>query len=49
MGAGLQADMRTGFLGLAAEFPDRFRIINGGQHMDMVAVDILKCVRGALT
>lgn len=47
-GADLQAAMRAGFLELAAEYKDRFRVIDGGQSMDNVAADISKTVDLAL-
>ncbi|MFK7871306.1 MAG: dTMP kinase [Roseobacter sp.] len=43
-GEDLQTEMRAGFLALACEFPDRFRVVDGGQHMDMVAQDIATLV-----
>lgn len=48
-GAELQAAMRAGFLGLAAEYHERFRVIDGGQAMDAVAHDITKAVDLALS
>jgi dTMP kinase len=48
-GPELQHRMRAGFLALAAEFPDRFRVIDGGRAMDTVATDVLATVRQALT
>ncbi|MDD9739332.1 MAG: dTMP kinase [Marinovum algicola] len=39
-GAGLQEQMRAGFLALAGEFPDRFRVIDGGRAVDEVAQDV---------
>ncbi|MEP1765055.1 MAG: dTMP kinase [Sulfitobacter sp.] len=47
-GASLQEAMRAGFLALADEFRDRFRIINGAQDMDGVAKDICAVVDAAL-
>ncbi|MCG7495189.1 dTMP kinase [Thalassobius sp. Cn5-15] len=47
-GADLQRQMRAGFLALADEFTDRFRIINGAQEMDGVAADILAAVNTKL-
>lgn len=40
----LQEQMRAGFLALAAEFPDRFRIIDGGRDIDAVAKDVAAAV-----
>ncbi|MAC76901.1 MAG: dTMP kinase [Rhodobacteraceae bacterium] len=39
-GLDLQARMREGFLDLAAEFPARFRVIDGNRAADEVAADI---------
>lgn len=39
-GPDLQRQMRAGFLALADEFSDRFRIIDGGRDMDSVAADV---------
>jgi dTMP kinase len=44
MGLGLQARMRDGFLGVAREFPARFRVIDGARAADRVAVDVLALV-----
>lgn len=43
-GQALQEQMRKGFLGLANEFSDRFRIIDGEQSIDAVASDIADTV-----
>ncbi|MCR8825879.1 dTMP kinase [Pseudosulfitobacter koreensis] len=43
-GTDLQAQMRAGFLGLAREFPDRFRTIDGDRAMDAVAADVTRTV-----
>lgn len=43
-GAELQEKMRAGFLALAAEFPARFRVIDGGRDMDVVAADLAKMI-----
>ncbi len=40
-GPDLQRRMRAGFLSLANEFPDRFRIIDGDRPIDAVAADVL--------
>lgn len=40
MGVELQQKMRDGFLALAAEFPDRFRVVNGDQPIEAVSADI---------
>ncbi|MCT4577491.1 MULTISPECIES: dTMP kinase [Donghicola] len=40
MGVELQQKMRDGFLALAAEFPDRFRVVNGDQPIEAVRADI---------
>lgn len=47
-GEDLQTAMRQGFLDLAAEFPARFRIIDGAQPMEDVARDIAACVDAEL-
>lgn len=47
-GIGLQQQMRQGFLDLATEFPDRFRVIDGARDVDMVARDVADIVRKAL-
>ncbi|WP_297340234.1 dTMP kinase [Pseudophaeobacter sp.] len=47
-GLGLQEKMRAGFLSLAAEFPDRFRIVDGAQDIDSVAADVLRLTEAAL-
>jgi dTMP kinase len=39
-GNDLQAKMRTGFLDLAAEFPERFTIIDGGRDIEQVSADV---------
>ncbi|GGG65665.1 thymidylate kinase [Salipiger pallidus] len=38
-GLGLQQKMRAGFLGLAAEFPERFHVIDAGRAPEVVAQD----------
>lgn len=47
-GPELQQKMRAGFLALAAEFPKRFRVIDGGRPMDDVAADVLRITQQAL-
>ncbi|ATG38847.1 dTMP kinase [Phaeobacter piscinae] len=47
-GLDLQQRMRAGFLALAQEFADRFRVIDGDRPMDSVARDVLKVVSTAL-
>lgn len=47
-GLGLQEKMRTGFLSLAQEFPDRFRVVDGAQEVEAVAADILAHTTAAL-
>lgn len=44
-GTALQEKMRAGFLSLAQEFSDRFRVINGARSMDTVAQDVAKTVK----
>ncbi len=43
-GSDLQAAMRQGFLALAAEFSDRFRVIDGARDIDAVAADVRAAV-----
>ncbi len=43
-GGDLQAQMRQGFLALAQEFADRFRVIDGARDMDAVAADVRAAV-----
>lgn len=47
-GEDLQTAMRQGFLDLAEEFAQRFRVINGARDMDAVAEDIAALVDGEL-
>ncbi len=47
-GAELQAQMRAGFLALAQEFSDRFRVINGNRSLARVTADVIKAVDGSL-
>ena len=47
-GLDLQQRMRAGFLALAQEFANRFRVIDGDRPMDMVAQDVLDVVAAAL-
>lgn len=47
-GADLQTAMRAGFLGLAAEFETRFRVIDGARDVDSVAADIRSAVDNVL-
>jgi dTMP kinase len=48
-GPDLQRQMRAGFLALADEAPDRFRIIDGARDIDSVAADVQATVTAALT
>lgn len=43
-GTDLQVAMRAGFLALAQEFADRFRVIDGARDIDEVAQDVIKTV-----
>lgn len=43
-GPALQKRMRAGFLALADEFPNRFRVIDGNRDMDSVAQDVTDIV-----
>ena len=47
-GPELQRRMRAGFLALAAEAPDRFRVIDGNRPVDDVAADVCAAVAPAL-
>ncbi|WP_417712895.1 dTMP kinase [Pseudophaeobacter arcticus] len=47
-GLGLQEKMRAGFLSLASEFPDRFRVVDGARDIDAVAADVLRLTEAAL-
>ncbi|WP_420584410.1 dTMP kinase [Ruegeria sp.] len=47
-GIDLQQKMRDGFLALAQEFSDRFRVIDGNRDMDSVAQDVTDIVLQAL-
>ncbi len=43
-GPDLQRQMRAGFLSLAQEFSDRFRVVDGNRDMDSVAADVTDIV-----
>lgn len=47
-GPELQMKMRSGFLQLADEFANRFRVIDGGRPIHDVAADVLDTVKAAL-
>ena len=47
-GQGLQEQMRKGFLALAQQYADRFRVIDGAQDIDAVAADIAQTVLAEL-
>jgi len=47
-GLDLQEKMRAGFLSLAEEFADRFRVIDGARQMEAVAADVARTVAAAL-
>ncbi|MDJ0823341.1 MAG: dTMP kinase [Paracoccaceae bacterium] len=47
-GVGLQQQMRDGFLQLAQDAPERFRVIDGNRTSDVVARDVLDVVLSAL-
>ncbi|MEO1107777.1 MAG: dTMP kinase [Pseudomonadota bacterium] len=47
-GPALQKQMRAGFLALANEFSDRFRVVDGNRDMDSVAQDVRDIVQAAL-
>ncbi|WP_204115750.1 dTMP kinase [Shimia biformata] len=48
-GTELQAQMRAGFLALANEFADRFRVIDGDQAIEAVAREVLTTVEAELS
>lgn len=48
-GADLQRKMRAGFLALAAEFPDRCRVIDGNRPAEVVAAEIAAMADRALS
>lgn len=48
-GTDLQVAMRAGFLSLAAEFPDRFAVIDGARDMDSVATDVTATTQSFLS
>lgn len=48
-GASLQEAMRAGFLALAKEYADRFRVIEGARDADTVAEDVWAAVSPHLT
>jgi dTMP kinase len=48
-GASLQEAMRAGFLALAKEYADRFRVIDGARDADSVAEDVWATVSPHLT
>jgi dTMP kinase len=48
LGAAFQMRLRTGFLDLAAEHPDRCRLIDGNRDADAVAQDIRAAVAAVL-
>lgn len=44
-GIPFQENMRVGFLNLAEEYADRFRVIDGLRDIDVIAADVLDVVR----
>ncbi len=48
-GVALQSRMRAGFLALAAEFPDRCRVIDGDRPADLVAAEVATLARRHLS
>lgn len=48
-GQDLQIKMRAGFLALAQDEPDRFRVIDGARDIETVAADVLSVVQSRLT
>jgi dTMP kinase len=47
-GVDLQEKMRDGFLALAAEFADRFMVIDGARDMDTIAAEITQIIQAKL-
>jgi len=47
-GVAMQVRMRAGFLALAAEYPGRFRVINGARPAAVVAAEVAALARAAL-
>ena len=47
-GPDLQRRMRAGFLALADEFANRFRVVDGGREIDAVAAEVAAIARKAL-
>lgn len=47
-GLELQEKMRAGFLSLATEFADRFRVIDGARPIEAVAAEVAEVVEAAL-
>jgi dTMP kinase len=47
-GLDMQVRMRAGFLNLAQEFSDRFRVVDGDRDVDLVADEVVALVRKAL-
>ena len=47
-GLELQEKMRAGFLSLAAEFSDRFRVIDGARPIEAVSAEVAEVVEAAL-
>jgi len=47
-GLDLQTRIRAGFLGLADEFPNRFRVVDGACEEAAVAASVMQIVRGVL-
>jgi dTMP kinase len=44
-GISLQEKMRVGFLNLAEEYAERFRVIDGQRDIDVIAADVLSVVQ----
>jgi dTMP kinase len=44
-GISLQEKMRVGFLNLAEQYADRFRVIDGLRDIDVIAADVLDVVQ----
>lgn len=48
-GADLQKLMRKGFLALAADAPDRFRVVDGARDIEIVAKDVARLAEDTLS
>lgn len=49
LGLEFQQKLRTGFIALAQDFPDRCHVIDGARDMDVIAAEIAEIASGHLT